>query len=114
VSKHINSHNAPQGHGRTWAGRIPRSGGCGPTWSGGHSPGRWRRPRPCSLWRTVVSLRSWRDAKLTTYPRIDAVATCEDAGPDWHDPIVPLRRRRQLIAELERLSGKKVAFEEVA
>ena len=65
-------------------------------------------------WRTVVSLRSWRDAKLTTYPRIDAVATCEDAGPDWHDPIVPLRRRRQLIAELERLSGKKVAFEEVA
>jgi hypothetical protein len=65
-------------------------------------------------WRTVVSLRSWRDAKLSIYPRIDAVAACEDAGPDWHDLIAPLRRRRQLIAELERLSGKKVAFEEAA
>jgi len=96
------------------SGWIPRIGGFRPMWSGGRSLGTWRRLHPCSLWRTVVSLRSWRDAKLTTYPRIDAVATCEDAGPDWHDPIVPLRRRRQLIAELERLSGKKVAFEEVA
>ena len=47
-------------------GWIPRTGmrtgGCEPTWSGGRSPGTWRRPRPCSPWRAVVSLRSWRDA----------------------------------------------------
>ena len=31
--------------------------------SGGRSPGTWRRPRPCSPWRTVVSLRSRRDTQ---------------------------------------------------
>ena len=35
-----------------------------------------------------------------------------DLGPDWHDRIAPLRRKRQLIAELERLSGKKVLLQE--
>ena len=37
-----------------------------------------------------------------------------DLGPDWHDRIAPLRRKRQLIAELERLSGKKVLLQEAA
>jgi transposase len=37
-----------------------------------------------------------------------------DLGPDWHDRLAPLRRKRQLIAELERLSGKKVVLQEVA
>jgi transposase len=37
-----------------------------------------------------------------------------DLGPDWHDRIAPLRRKRQLIAELERLSGKKVLLQEEA
>jgi transposase len=35
-------------------------------------------------------------------------------GPDWHDRLAPLRRKRQLIAELERLSGKKVLLQEEA
>jgi transposase len=35
-------------------------------------------------------------------------------GPDWHDRIAPLRRKRQLIAELERLSGKKVTLHDAA
>ena len=35
-----------------------------------------------------------------------------DLGPDWHDKIAPIRRKRQLIAELERLSGKKVLLQE--
>ena len=69
------------------SGWIPRIGGCGPMWSGGRSPGTWRRPHPCSLWRAVVSLRSWRDAKITIYPPADAVATCEDAGRAW-GPVV--------------------------
>jgi hypothetical protein len=47
-----------------WARMDPRigmrTGGCEPTWSGGRSPGTWRRLRPCSLWRAVVSIRSWR------------------------------------------------------
>jgi transposase len=44
----------------------------------------------------------------------DPDARFADLGPDWHDRIAPLRRKRQLIAELERLSGKKVTFEEAA
>jgi transposase len=37
-----------------------------------------------------------------------------DLGPDWHDRIAPLRRKRQLIAELERLSGRKVTLHDAA
>jgi transposase len=42
----------------------------------------------------------------------DPGARFTDLGPDWHDRIAPVRRRRQLIAELERLSGKKVLLQE--
>jgi transposase len=35
-----------------------------------------------------------------------------DLGPGWHDRLTPLRRKRQLIAEPERLSGKKVLLQE--
>ena len=35
-------------------------------------------------------------------------------GPDWHDRIAPLRRTRQLIAELERLSEMKVTLQDAA
>ena len=34
-----------------------------------------------------------------------------DLGPTWHDRLTPQRRKRQLIAELERLSGMKVTLE---
>jgi transposase len=44
----------------------------------------------------------------------DPAARFTDLGPDWHDRIAPLRRKRQLIAELERLSGRKVILEEAA
>ena len=44
----------------------------------------------------------------------DPEARFADLGPDWHDRIAPLRRKRQLIAELERLSGKKVTLQEAA
>ena len=44
----------------------------------------------------------------------DPDARFTDLGPDWHDKLAPIRRKRQLIAELERLSGKKVSFEEDA
>jgi transposase len=37
-----------------------------------------------------------------------------DLGPDWHDRLAPLRRKRQLIAELERLSGMKVTLQQAA
>jgi transposase len=37
-----------------------------------------------------------------------------DLGPDWHDRLAPQRRKRQLIAELERLSGKKVTRQDDA
>ena len=44
----------------------------------------------------------------------DPEARFSDLGPDWHDRIAPIRRKRQLIAELERLSGKKVLLQEEA
>jgi transposase len=42
----------------------------------------------------------------------DPDARFTDLGPDWHDRLAPLRRKRQLVAELERLSGKKVVLQE--
>jgi transposase len=42
----------------------------------------------------------------------DPEARFTDLGPDWHDRLAPIRRKRQLIAELERLSGKKVLLQE--
>ena len=42
----------------------------------------------------------------------DPDAHFTDLGPDWHDRLAPIRRKRQLIAELERLSGKKVLLQE--
>ena len=44
----------------------------------------------------------------------DPGARFTDPGPDWHDRLAPIRRKRQLIAELERLSGKKVTLEDAA
>jgi transposase len=42
----------------------------------------------------------------------DPDAHFTDLGPDWHDRLAPIRRKRQLITELERLSGKKVLLQE--
>ncbi len=44
----------------------------------------------------------------------DPAAHFTDLGPDWHDRLAPLRRKHQLIAELERLSGKKVTLHDAA
>jgi transposase len=40
----------------------------------------------------------------------DPEAHFTDLGPDWHDRLAPQRRKRQLITELERLSGQKVTL----
>jgi len=44
----------------------------------------------------------------------DPQAHFTDLGPGWHDRLAPARRKRQLITELERLSGKKVLLQEAA
>jgi transposase len=44
----------------------------------------------------------------------DPAAQFTDLGPDWHDKIAPIRRKRQLIAELERLTGKKILLQDTA
>jgi transposase len=44
----------------------------------------------------------------------DPEAHFTDLGPDWHDRLAPIRRKRQLVAELERLSGKKVTLQDAA
>jgi transposase len=51
---------------------------------------------------------------ITYYLLADPQARFTDLGPGWHDRLAPLRRKRQLVAELERLSGKKVTFQEAA
>jgi transposase len=51
---------------------------------------------------------------ITWHLLSDPDARFSDLGPDWHDRIAPIRRKRQLIAELERLSGKKVTLQEAA
>jgi transposase len=44
----------------------------------------------------------------------DPGAHFTDLGPDWHDRLAPIRRKRQLNAELERLSGMKVTLQDAA
>ena len=51
---------------------------------------------------------------IAYYLLSDPQAHFADLGPDWHDRLAPIRRKRQLIAELERLSGKKVLLQEAA
>ncbi len=51
---------------------------------------------------------------ITWHLLSDPAAHFTDLGPDWHDRLAPLRRKRQLIAELERLSGKKVTLQDAA
>ena len=51
---------------------------------------------------------------ITWHLLSDPAARFTDLGPDWHDRIAPLRRKRQLITELERLSGKKVTLHDAA
>ena len=51
---------------------------------------------------------------ITWHLLSDPGAHFTDLGPDWHDRLAPQRRKRQLIAELERLSGMKVTLEKTA
>jgi len=51
---------------------------------------------------------------ITWHLLSDPGARFNDLGPGWHDQLTPLRRKRQLIAELERLSGQKVILQEAA
>ncbi len=51
---------------------------------------------------------------ITYHLLSDPSARFADLGPDWHDKLAPIRRKRQLIAELERLSGKRVLLQETA
>jgi transposase len=44
----------------------------------------------------------------------DPDAQFSDLGADWHDRLAPIRRKRQLIAELERLTGKTVTLQDTA
>jgi transposase len=51
---------------------------------------------------------------IAYYLLADPTAHFTDLGPDWHQRIAPLRRKRQLITELERLSGMKVTLQPTA
>ncbi len=51
---------------------------------------------------------------ITWHLLSDPDAQFTDLGPDWHDRLAPIRRKRQLIAELKRLTGKTVTLQEAA
>jgi transposase len=51
---------------------------------------------------------------ITWHLLSDPDAQFTDLGPDWHDRLAPIRRKRQLIAELERMTGKTVTLQEAA
>ena len=51
---------------------------------------------------------------IAYYLLSDPDARFTDLGRDWHDRLTPVRRKRQLITELERLSGKKVLLQDEA
>jgi len=51
---------------------------------------------------------------ITWHLLSDPAAHFTDLGPDWHDRLAPRRRKHQLIAELERLSGMKVTLHDAA
>ena len=48
---------------------------------------------------------------ITWHLLADPAARYAELGPDWHDRPAPQPRKRQLIAELERLSGMKVTLQ---
>jgi hypothetical protein len=68
------------------------------------SPGAAVRTAPWSIGNSILTI-AWH---LLSDPGTHFT----DLGPDWHDRLAPLRRKRQLIAELERLSGKKVTLQD--
>lgn len=51
---------------------------------------------------------------IAHYLLSDPDARFTDLGPDWHDKLAPIRRKRQLITELERLTGHKVTLQDTA
>jgi hypothetical protein len=55
----------------------------------------------------------WADPGRGLFSISVAAARFSDLGPNWHDRIAPLCRKRQL-AELERLSGKQVLLQDAA
>ena len=68
---------------------------------------RLRRPQAGSCTPTGRSIL------VITYQLLsDPDARFADLGPDWHDRIAPLHRKRQLITDLERLPGMKVTLQE--
>ncbi|GAA2109743.1 IS110 family transposase [Actinomadura alba] len=51
---------------------------------------------------------------ITYHLLSDPHAHFADLGADYHDRLTPERRKRQLIRELERLSGRKVTLQQAA
>jgi transposase len=127
------------GHLVSWAKLAPRarqsagrskaaSTGKGNPWPGGTlgeaATGAARtKTFPASRYKRIVRRRGKQRALVAAGNSIltiiwhlpsDPAAHFTDLGPDWHDRLAPLRRKRQLIAELERLSGKKVTLQDAA
>ena len=129
----------PPGHLVSWAKFAPRarqsasrskaaSTGKGNPWPGGTLGGAAAgaartKAFLASRYKRIVRRRGKNRAlvavgnsilTITWHLLSDPAARFTDLGPDWHDRPAPPRRKRQLIAELERLSGKKVTLHDAA
>ena len=69
-----------------------------------------RRVREGARGRRPAANTGTAPAGLPHHLLSDPDAHFTDLGPDWHDRLAPQRRKRQLITELERLSGQKVTL----
>jgi transposase len=76
-----------------------------------------------SRYRRIVKRRGTKRALVAVGNSILTIAYCllsdpharfDDLGADFHDRLHPQRRTRQLIRELEHLSGKTVTLHDAA
>ena len=110
------------------AGRGTAAAGTGNPWPGG-TPGE--AATSAARTKTFLASRCKRIARRRGKQRAlvavgnsiltiawhllsDPAAHFTDLGPDWHDRLAPLRRKRQLTAEPERLPGKKATLHDAA
>jgi len=103
---------ASTGKGNPWLGGTPGEAATGAARTKTFLASRYKRiVRRRGKQRALVAVGN---SILTIIWHLlsDPAAHFTDLGPDWHDRLAPLRRKRQLIAELERLSGKKVTLQD--
>jgi hypothetical protein len=105
---------ATTGKGNPWIGATPGEAGISAARTKTFLGSRYHRlARRRGKQRALVAVGN-SILTIAWHLLSDPDAHFTDLGPDWHDRLASIRRKRQLIAELERLSGKKVPLQQTA